>query len=110
MDVHWQILSDLGTQIERAKDTEEVAEIWHRFLIYLRQCKLIYSHAVEYDIVMPSKNWPRNFAKGGFLRALFAYDNLHFLDRRIADDQMLKRESPLKIDITVEFDTNVASY
>jgi len=110
MDVNWQILSDLGTEIQRAKDTQEVTEIWHRFLIELRQCKLIYSHPFESDIVMPSKNWPRNFAKGGFLRALFAYDNLHFLDRRIAEDQILKRESPLKIDITVEFDTNVASY
>jgi hypothetical protein len=111
MDVYWQIVSDLGTQIQKAKDTQEVTEIWHRFLNHLRDdCKLIYSHLGESDVVMPSKKWPRNFAKGGFLRALFAYDNLYFLNRRIADDQILKRESPLKIDITVEFDTNVASY
>jgi len=59
---------------------------------------------------MPSKSWPRDFPKGGFLRPLFAYDNLYFLDQRIAEDQIFKRESPLNIDITVEFDTNVASY
>jgi hypothetical protein len=111
MDVNWQILSNLGTEIQGAKDTQEVTEIWHRFLNHLRDdCKLIYSDPGESDVVMPSKKWPRNFAKGGFLRALFAYDNLYFLNRRIAEDQILKRESPLKIDITVEFDTNVASY
>jgi hypothetical protein len=110
MDANWQILSDLGTEIERAKNTQEVTEIWHRSLIYSPQWKLIYSHPIESDTVMPSRNWPRKFAKGGFLRGLFAYDNLYFLDSRIAEDQILKCESPLRIDITVEFDTNVASY
>src|SRR5437763_2987133 len=110
MSIFWQILSDLGTDIEKARDTQEVTEIWHRSLIYLRDCKLIYSHPEACDTVMPSRNWPRNFPRGGFLRPLFAYDNLYFLDRRIIEDQIFRRESPLNIDITVEFDTNVASY
>lgn len=110
MNMYWQILSDLATSIQKARDTQEVTEIWHRSLIYLQDCKLIYSHPEECDTVMPSKNWPRNFPKGGFLRPLFTYDNLYFLDRRIVEDQIFRRESALNIDITVEFDTNVASY
>ncbi|MDQ3745132.1 MAG: hypothetical protein M3444_12185 [Acidobacteriota bacterium] len=110
MSVYWQILSDLGTDIQKASDAQEVTEIWHRSLIYLRDCKVIYSHREECDTVMPSKNWPRSFPRGGFLRSLFAYDNLYFLNQRIVEDQILRRESSLNIDITVEFDTNVASY
>jgi hypothetical protein len=110
MNIYWQIFSDLGIDIQKAKDTQEVTEIWHQSLSYLHDCKLIYSHPEEYDTVMPSKGWPRNFPRGGFLRPLFAYDNLFFLDQRIVEDQIFKRESPLNIDITVEFDTNVASY
>jgi hypothetical protein len=110
LSVYWQIFSDLGTDIQKARDTQEVTEIWHRFLIYLRNSKLIYSHPEECDTVMPSKSWPRNFPRGGFLRPLFAYDNLYFLDERIVEDQIFRRESSLNIDITVEFDTNVASY
>lgn len=110
MSANWNILSALGTEIQRAGNFEEVSEIWHRFLIPLRDCKLIYSHPEESDTVMPSKAWPRDFRKGGFLRPLFAHDNLYFLDRRIAEEQWLGVQSPLNVDSTVEFDTNVASY
>lgn len=110
MSIYWHILSNLGTEIQQARDAQEVTEIWLRSLAYLRDCKLIYSHPEECDTVMPSKSWPRDFPKGGYLRPLFAYDNLHFLDQRIAEDQIFRCESPLNIDITVEFDTNVASY
>src|SRR5205085_6734033 len=110
MSVDWQILSHLGTEIQQARDTHEVTEIWHQYLIHLRDCKLIYSHPEETDIVMRSKSWPRDFPKGGFLRPLFAHDNLYFLNQRIVEEQQLGVESLLKIDSMVEFDTNVASY
>lgn len=87
MSADWHILSDVATELQKAKDSQEVTEIWHRFLIFLHDCRLIYSHPEESDIVMPSKTWPRNFPGGGFLRPLFAYDNLFFLDQRIAGEQ-----------------------
>jgi hypothetical protein len=59
---------------------------------------------------MPSRAWPRNFPKGGFLRPLFAHNNIFLLDRRIAEEQKRGVISPVKVDSTVEFDTNVASY
>lgn len=110
MSATWHILSDVATELQKAKDSQEVTEIWHRFLIFLHDCKLIYSHPEESDIVMPSKTWPRNFPGGGFLRPLFAHDNLFFLDQRIAGEQWLGSRSAVKVDSTVEFDTNVASY
>lgn len=110
MSVDWGVLSDIGAELQRARDTLEVTAIWHGSLPYLDGCKLIYSHPDESDIVMPSKGWPRDFPKGGFLRPLFAHDNLFFLDGRIALEQYLGVKSPLDIDSTVEFDTNVASY
>jgi hypothetical protein len=110
MDLASYMLPDICTEIQAARDFQAVTEIWHENLPFLYDCKLIYSHPDESDTIMPSKAWPRNFPKGGFLRPLFAHDNLHFLNRRIVEDQILNRESPLQIDITVEFDTNVASY
>lgn len=58
--------------------------------------------------MVPSKNWPRRFPKGGFLRPLLAHDNLYFMDRRIAAEQRRGVRSALKIDSMAEFDTNVA--
>ena len=110
MSVDWGVLSDIGTELQGTRDTLEVTAIWHRSLPYLDGCKLIYSHSEESDTIMPSKGWPRDFPKGGFLRPLFSHDNLFFLDERIALEQYLGVESPLDIDSTVEFDTNVASY
>src|SRR5947209_19097643 len=102
MSMDWHILSDLGTEIQNASDFQEVTEIWHRFPVPLRDCKLIYSRPEESDIVMPSKTWPRDFPKGGFLRPLFAHDNLYFLNRRIAEEQWLGLESDISVDLTVE--------
>lgn len=110
MSVDWGVLSYLSVELQKARDTLEVTAVWHRFLPLLDGCKLIYSHPNECDTVMPSKGWPRDFPKGGFLRPLLAHDNLFFLDGRIALEQYLGVESPLDIDSTVEFDTNVASY
>jgi hypothetical protein len=110
MSVDWGVLSDICADLQGARDTLEVTAIWHRSLPSLDGCKLIYSHPDESDTVLPSKGWPRDFPKGGFLRPLFAHDNLFFLDERIALEQYLGVESPLDIDSTVEFDTNVASY
>lgn len=110
MNVNWHIISHVGTEIQQARDVSEVVEIWHRFLVHLHDCRLIYSSRDEMDFVPSSKNWLRNFSKGGFLRPLFIHDNLFFLDQRIAEQQRLGRASPLKVDSTVEFDTNVASY
>jgi hypothetical protein len=110
MNIHWQILPHIVAEIEQARDFQEVVGIWHRDLPYLHDCKLIYSQREEADFVALSKDWPRDFPEGGYLRPLFAHDNLCFLDRRIAEEQRLHVESPLNIDSTVEFDTNVASY
>ena len=110
MSVDWNILSDLGADIQKARDTQEVTEIWHRSIAYLHDCTLIYSQREATDTVLPSKSWPRNFPKGGFLRPLFAHDNLYFLNQRIATEQWLGLESNVQVDSTVEFDTNVASY
>lgn len=103
-------LPEIAAEIEVAKDFQEVNWIWYGHLLLLYDYKLIYSHPKESDTVMPSKSWPRNFPKGGYLRPLFAHDNLHFLNWRIVEEQLSNRESSLKIDITIEFDTNVASY
>ena len=110
MDAHWNILSYLSTDIQKASAVVEVTQIWFKYLIFLRDCKLIYSHQEESDIVLPSNNWPRNFPKGGFLRPLFAHDNVYFLNRRIAEEQRFDLVSPVRVDTTLEFDTNVASY
>jgi hypothetical protein len=110
MNLASHALSAIVAEVEAASDFQEVNGIWYENLPFLYDCKLIYSHPEESDTVMPSKNWPRNFSKGGYLRPLFAHDNLHFLNRRIVEEQLLNRESPLEVDITIEFDTNVASY
>jgi hypothetical protein len=110
MRVNWHILSDISSEIQQASDFQEIVGIWHRHLNYLQDCTLIYSQREEADTILPSKDWPRNFSKGGFLRPLFAYDNLYFLNHQIALEQWLGVESAFKIDSTVEFDTNVASY
>jgi hypothetical protein len=110
MNLSSYMLPVITAQIEAARDFQEVNWIWYGHLLFLHDCKLIYSHPEESDTIMPSKNWPRNFPKGGYLRPLFAHDNLHFLNWRIVEDQLSNHESPLKIDITIEFDTNVASY
>lgn len=110
MNVDWNLLSFIGTEIQQARGYHEVTAIWHRYLAHLQKCRLIYSHQEESDIVLPSKHWPRNFPKGGFLRPLFAHDNLYFLSQRIAEEQWLGIVSPIKMDSTVEFDTNMASY
>jgi hypothetical protein len=110
MTINWHIFSHISTELQQASDFQEVVGIWHQYLPYLHDCKLIYSQREEADIVLPSKDWPRDFRKGGYLRPLFAHDNLCLLDRRIAEEQWLHVESRLNIDSTVEFDTNVASY
>lgn len=110
MNADWHILSHIATEIQQATDFQEVVGIWHLNLTLLHDCKLIYSQREEADVVLPSKDWRRDFGQGGFLRSLFAHDNLCFLDRRIAEEQRRGVESPLQIDSTVEFDTNVASY
>lgn len=110
MSTDWHILSDIAAELQKAKSPLEATGIWHRFLFFLDDCRLIHSYPEVSDIVMPSKSWPRDFPKGGFLRPLFAYDNLFFLDRRIAAEQRLSLGSPVKVDSIVEFDTNVASY
>jgi hypothetical protein len=110
VSIDWQIVSVIGTEIQEAIDFQAVIEIWHQHLTDLHDCKLIYSQREEADTILPSKTWPRNFSKGGYLRSLFAYDNLFFLDRRIAVEQWLGLESNFNLDSSVEFDTNVASY
>jgi hypothetical protein len=110
MNADWHILSHIATEIQQAADFQEVVDVWHWYLHYLDDCKLIYTQPREADTVVPSRNWPRRFPKGGFLRPLLAHDNLYFMDRRIAAEQRRGVRSPLKIDSTVEFDTNVASY
>ena len=110
MSVDWQIVSVIGAEIQEATDFQAVVGIWHQHLTDLHDCKLIYSQREEADTILPSKTWPRNFSRGGYLRPLFAYDNLFFLDRRIAVEQWLDLESNFNLDSSVEFDTNVASY
>jgi hypothetical protein len=110
MSVDPNVILAIATELQKAKDTQEVTEVWHRYLIFLEDYRLIYSYPGESDIVLPSKAWPRNFPKGGFLRPLFAHDNMFFLNRRIAEEQRCGVMSPVKMDSTVEFDTNVASY
>ena len=109
MNVDPNLILTVAVELQKANNPQEVTEVWHRFLAFLDDCRLIYSYPEESDIVLPSKTWPRNFPKGGFLRSLFAHDNMFFLDRRIAEEQRRRAMSPVKVDSTVEFDTNVAS-
>lgn len=109
MNVDPNVILVVATDLQKAKDTQEVTEVWHRFLVFLDDCRLIYSYPEESDIIMPSRAWPRDFPKGGFLRSLFAHDNMFFLDKRIAEEQRRGAMSPVKVDSTIEFDTNVAS-
>jgi hypothetical protein len=109
MNVGPNLILPVAVELQKANNPHEVTEVWHRFLVFLDDCRLIYSYSEESDIVLPSKAWPRNFPKGGFLRSLFAHDNMFFLDKRIAEEQRRGVMSPVKVDSTVEFDTNVAS-
>src|SRR5436305_7208415 len=89
MSINPDILPLVATELQKAKDPQEATEVWHRFLPFLDDCRLIYSHPEETDIGMPSKTWPRNFPKGGFLRPLFANDYMYFMNQRIAEERWL---------------------
>jgi hypothetical protein len=110
MSLTWGKISCFGTRIQNARNFLEVAAVWREFQEHLHDFRLIYSHPEESNIVMPSKTWPRAFPKGALLRPLFAHDNLYFMDERIAWENRFGLESGVRIDSTLEFDTNIARY
>lgn len=97
-------------EIQRADHVGKVASLWEAHRHYLTDCRLIYSHPEISSFVMPSRTWPRNFPNGAFLRPLFAYDNLYFLDDEIITRQALFFEAKINIGSTLVFDTNLARY
>jgi hypothetical protein len=98
------------TAVQEANHVDEVIGFWARHRYYLSDWRLIYSHPSISSFSAPSKTWPRNFPRGGFLRPLFSHDNLYFLDDVIIDKLANGREANINIDVTLVFDTNVARY
>lgn len=98
------------SSIQQADDVDEVIDFWGQYRHYLGGWRLVYSHPSISSFIAPSHNWPRNFPGGGFLRPLYAHDNLYFLDDGIIGKLMSGREAKISIDATLVLDTNVARY